>query len=907
MVEKRGEDLSYTNLTLSSAIYYVNPGESIQAAVNAASPGDTIIVRDGAYAENVYVNKPHLTIRSENGADVTVVEDYYWYNNVFYVTADYVNISSFTATGATGTAGIYLENADHCNISKNTCSNKYFGIGLSSSNNNTLTGNTCLNNNCGILLSYSSNNNTLTSNAFINDGLHVWTSYKNTVENNTVNGKPLVYLEDISSFTVQNAGQVILVNCINITVENLNLSNTCVGIELLETNNCKIANNTCSDNYYYGIDLWYSNNNLIYLNNFIDNTANTYPYSSDNFWNSKSTITYSYHGSTFTNYLGNYYSEYTGTDADNDGIGDDPYSIDSYNDYYPLMEKFENYVGGGDTTHTIITHPKDLAIGVPLKIKVSSNKASEITVEIGAAAETKTGKDPEFTINTAGFDAGASTLVVKSDGIECYRSDIRFYYPRTVQELIYALDSLDDAANTELLQISAVPARCTSLLLKDVLLDYAGKIVGDVLGDVIKDFRSHLDEDLGEWMQDFGSELIKEGGTQNDVDRMTDFTEEIVETIEDQAEAKLNEEVDKTIDQVIDEILMRINEAIRDAVFNLYCKAEMDEMSDRTEQLKNDIVVPTEEECEVAKQLIRIGKDAISNTDDEMIYSLDLIITISEPSINHFEERFNLARDLNGVYAIIKLFDLRDVVFGAGESLLTVPVHLGWIGATPDDDINTRSITLLAIVAAIKKILLSISLVVEASSYIILGGTFSSTPILAEEVNEEHADTINAVRDILDGQKMYAQMPMMELNGRELTVSPTNLVVLSPDGKILEFKHIEDQSRIVFPAGEYRVVSLSAEPEVIEIASTKGIQDELTMNVWSEKAAYPLGETVNISVIIENDSDQEIDNAMLLLMVTPEENATFTDLISLPATSFTDLNFNITAEYVRVFIQSMPT
>lgn len=40
----------------------------IQGAVNNAASGDTIIVRDGAYNENVNVGVTHLTIQSENGS-----------------------------------------------------------------------------------------------------------------------------------------------------------------------------------------------------------------------------------------------------------------------------------------------------------------------------------------------------------------------------------------------------------------------------------------------------------------------------------------------------------------------------------------------------------------------------------------------------------------------------------------------------------------------------------------------------------------------------------------------------------------------------------------------------------------------------------------------------------------------
>jgi len=99
----------------------------------------------------------------------------------------------------------------------------------------------------------------------------------------------------------------------------------------------------------YGIYPGVSNNNIIYLNNFINNTKNARSFYSTNIWNSTEKITYTYGGSTFTNYMGNYWDDYNGSDANGDGIGDTPYIIDSDKDYYPLIERFENYFAPAPT------------------------------------------------------------------------------------------------------------------------------------------------------------------------------------------------------------------------------------------------------------------------------------------------------------------------------------------------------------------------------------------------------------------------------------------------------------------------------------------------------------------------------------------------------------------------------
>jgi len=125
-----------TSVIVIHKIYVPDDYSTIQEAVNAANPGDTIIVRDGTYSENVDVNKEYLTIRSENGADVTIIQAANPDDHVFEVTVNYVNVSGLTVKGATAEdkVGIYLNRVNSCNISNDKCLNNYGGIGLYYSN-----------------------------------------------------------------------------------------------------------------------------------------------------------------------------------------------------------------------------------------------------------------------------------------------------------------------------------------------------------------------------------------------------------------------------------------------------------------------------------------------------------------------------------------------------------------------------------------------------------------------------------------------------------------------------------------------------------------------------------------------------------------------------------------------------
>ena len=297
---------------------------TIQEAIDYANDSDTIFVYDDSspYEEDLYIYKS-IDLVGENKL-TTEIKGY------LGIDGFYVNISGFTINSyyfeiyasqitlkeniITNTYGIWIYDTNFCVISKNIIIKNSGGINFNScsyciisdniivNNSNSLslgyctdciiTGNTFLNNNGGLRLwsskynnitnnnflnckyslelKYNSNNNYILNNSFFNDGLTITGSYQNIISNNLVNNKPILYFEDESDKIIDNeiTGQIIIVSCNNISISNLELSNTSTGITILNSNECKINNNSICSNNLHGIYLtpdYYGNstNNLI--------------------------------------------------------------------------------------------------------------------------------------------------------------------------------------------------------------------------------------------------------------------------------------------------------------------------------------------------------------------------------------------------------------------------------------------------------------------------------------------------------------------------------------------------------------------------------------------------------------------------------------------------------------------
>ena len=271
-----------------------------------------------------------------------------------------VNITVSDLALTSNGAGVSFAYTTNSRIENVTMSDNDRSISLQDSSNNIL-----INNNGGIWLCSSSNNNVLMNNVgdisvwgSINNGLMkntggicLWDSSYNMLIGNTVStgiGFGILLWDSnnnaLSKNNVSNSGYGIWLCSDGNTLTNNIVSNNDVGIRMYGSDSNTLRNNTVSNNGC-GIHLLSGSScNKIYHNNFISNTDDVESSGATNIWNSTEKTMYSYMEARYTNYLGNYWSDYRGRDADDDGIGDTPHSMDSDRDNHPLMERSDKYL-----------------------------------------------------------------------------------------------------------------------------------------------------------------------------------------------------------------------------------------------------------------------------------------------------------------------------------------------------------------------------------------------------------------------------------------------------------------------------------------------------------------------------------------------------------------------------------
>ncbi len=178
---------------------------------------------------------------------------------------------------------------------------------------------------CGIELEHASDNR-IVGNDFINNNQGIWIYYSsnNTISNNTISN---------------NCQGLTLVTSHDIIQNNNILNNSWYGIKLSWAFSNFSGNNITNNGN--GVCVTLSSHNIFSGNIFLNNTrqVNLKPSADVYFDNETGADLYQGLANSWDDgEHGNYWSNYNGTDSNNDGIGDTPYTIDANNkDNYPLI------------------------------------------------------------------------------------------------------------------------------------------------------------------------------------------------------------------------------------------------------------------------------------------------------------------------------------------------------------------------------------------------------------------------------------------------------------------------------------------------------------------------------------------------------------------------------------------
>ena len=270
---------------------------TIQEAIDNAADGDTILVLNGTYHEHIKIQKT-ITLIGEDKEKTIIDGD--GSGDCIYIPSD-SGIEGFDIT-----------------IKNLTIRNGYNGIKadtVSAKSDIVIENNIIKENEHGIYMDFCwaqiIRRNHITSNTY---GIRIHEGGRHEISENTVDSNSYgIYLDtNVKYCTVSK-------NAVSNNDEGITLFFYCGGNEIKE--------NTVKQNGV-GIKMVQSSIwNEAYHNNMIDNTIQAID-SEANTWDDG-------HSS------GNYWSDYTGVDANNDGIGDTPYVIDvDSEDRYPLMKPY---------------------------------------------------------------------------------------------------------------------------------------------------------------------------------------------------------------------------------------------------------------------------------------------------------------------------------------------------------------------------------------------------------------------------------------------------------------------------------------------------------------------------------------------------------------------------------------
>jgi nitrous oxidase accessory protein len=386
---------------------------TIQEAINHASEGGKVFVKNGMYNESLTITKSLSLVGENKGSTIIVGSE----NTACLIQHDSVNVTGFTFRRPSTMRwhyDIHLLNVKHCSVFENNLESSFYGIWLVDASFNNVFNNTASGNWNGIHLT-TSNHNNISNNTITNS--HDWgistegSNYnlmlgnyvasnggagisldggkpntnnliaQNTITRNGYNGIEITSMDSSNNKIVGNSltangntfGIAVLLAWDNNLVMNNYIMGNQVGIRLDASKNNTIFQNLIENNPQGAILIHRASQNIIYKNN-IFNTVNLTGNIQANSWDNST--------------IGNYWNNYDRTDTNGDGIGDNPYVIDSSNvDHYPLVSK------------------------ITINTEIPSSFLSEFTTPAPSATPTLTSTpSPTLTVMNASLSESASAL-----------------------------------------------------------------------------------------------------------------------------------------------------------------------------------------------------------------------------------------------------------------------------------------------------------------------------------------------------------------------------------------------------------------------------------------------------------------------------------------------------------------
>lgn len=233
-------------------IYVPKDFTTIQAAINAAPVGSTIIVMPGTYNECIKIDKP-LTLIGNN-ARINGMGGY----PTVEIHANGVSFIGFRITTSKPSflPGVLITYSSKCFLSNVTVTNHYYGIRI-----------------------YDSSKVTLRNCIFSNNkfNFNVWgltfSHFMHDIDTtNLVNGKPIYYIVNSSELSIvgKEVGYVSIINSFGIILRNLSVCHNEEGALIAYSANCTI-NQCLFENNVYGVRVLASTDITLESSNFSRN------------------------------------------------------------------------------------------------------------------------------------------------------------------------------------------------------------------------------------------------------------------------------------------------------------------------------------------------------------------------------------------------------------------------------------------------------------------------------------------------------------------------------------------------------------------------------------------------------------------------------------------------------------